>query len=204
MLSYLSAQGRREVSAEHAPSLPRASVKLHGLGTRASRWAAGAWVLAVCLSARPAHGQGNPTSLAGRAAPASTKERLASQLTGLFRVISAASIRATPMPADTGPRPRYELESERAFRQWTDKYMPPDSVEAVEMRALAETYTEDDLRALVEFFSTPVGKRFLTGADSVIRIEVGEQRRVLAAHRAELQQMLMEAGKRAIPHGPGR
>jgi hypothetical protein len=96
---------------------------------------------------------------------------------------------------------------EATLRAFFDRYLAWPQVKPDMVRVYALTYTEDEMRQVMAFYATPLGKRLLeTMPDIAARSSELTQRR-LAEHMPELQQQIMQqmqGGTGAPPATPAR
>jgi len=94
---------------------------------------------------------------------------------------------------------------EATMRAFFDRYLSWPQVRPDMVRVYALTYTEDEMRQLMAFYATPLGKRLLeTMPELAARSSELTQRRLME-HMPELQQQIMQqmqSGAGAPPAAP--
>ena len=75
---------------------------------------------------------------------------------------------------------------------WAAKYFPTDSAIQITARSLVRRYSGEDLRALIVFFQSPLGARYLERQPEVTSDVMLETTRLLQPHQEELQQSIVE------------
>lgn len=106
-----------------------------------------------------------------------------------------AQIRQNPMIAQFEP----------AMRAFFDRYLSWREVKPDMQRVYALTYTEDEMRQLIAFYQTPLGKRLLETLPEVAARSSELTQRRLMEHMPELQQQIMQQmqnGASAAPATP--
>jgi uncharacterized protein len=76
------------------------------------------------------------------------------------------------------------------MQAWVDKHLTWAELGTKLARVYAEQFTEEELKQLIAFYQTPVGRKVAAAAPTLARrgAEVGAQ--VADAHKAELEQMI--------------
>ena len=151
--------------------------------------------LLILLSLFPFSARAQSRAHANRQAVTKEKLALAGQLTFLLQFTRSGSMMPESLLPDSAASPHPFSDAAKVLAEWTNKYMPPDTVEAIRARILAETFSEMELRGLITLFTSPIAKRFLDARPGLLQLESEETNRVLAAHREELRERLM-----AVPH----
>jgi hypothetical protein len=84
---------------------------------------------------------------------------------------------------------------EDVFREWFAKVMAGGELETEMVKAYAETFTADELEALLGFYRSPVGKKALEQMPALMKrgMEIGS--RLAKDHSAELDEMLAKRKK---------
>jgi uncharacterized protein len=106
-----------------------------------------------------------------------------------------AQIRQNPMIAQFEP----------TMRAFFDRYLSWQQVRPDMLRVYALTYTEDEMRQLMAFYQTPLGKRLLETMPEVAARSSELTQRRLMEHMPELQQQIMQqmqSGAAAAPATP--
>ena len=82
------------------------------------------------------------------------------------------------------------------MKKFFNKYMSAESLKEDLVAGYMETFTTEELREIVAFYSTPTGQKMLTKApeQAVKGIALGQQR--IKDHSEELRQMVEEESKR--------
>ncbi len=79
--------------------------------------------------------------------------------------------------------------------QWQDTYLSWDVFEERYIEIICEAYAEDEIRSLLEFYDTPIGKKQLEKSDDIV-IEVMKYSELVAArHQPELNIMISKRAK---------
>ena len=88
------------------------------------------------------------------------------------------------------------LEAYKAFRNIEKKYLTPDKMRPHAARAYASLFNEAELRTLITFFESPIGRRFTDTrpviADSIQRV-ISE---VFREHSEEIQEAVFKTPPR--------
>ena len=101
-------------------------------------------------------------------------------------------------PGDRCQTRRQCVPRDRAAGRWAERYLPADSVSEVSARVLAREFSEDELRELLSFYTSPIGKRFVDAQARLRTATNSETSRILLPHRQELQDTL----RRVATHRP--
>ena len=124
---------------------------------------------------------------------------IARRLVGLMRAQNAIAITPRTLARDTTAAvTRFESESSRAAGRWAERYLPADSVSEVSARVLAREFSEPELRELLSFYTSQIGKRFVDAQARLRTATNAETSRILSPHRQELQDTL----RRIATHRP--
>ena len=91
----------------------------------------------------------------------------------------------TPSPAATAMR-----EAVTAFYA---KYLPRDTVVSITAHAYLKAFDERELREILAWISTPLGKRFIAGQPQIARDAQSQLAALLAPHQDELRQVIQGA-----------
>ncbi|HET7232728.1 MAG TPA: DUF2059 domain-containing protein [Longimicrobium sp.] len=142
--------------------------------------------LAVCAAAlglaRPARAQ-EPTP--ARLAAAEQLVNSADMQRNYQRTMDAmiqSQIRQNPMMA----------QFEATLRAFFGKYLDWASVKPDLVRVYALTYTEDEMRQLMAFYQTPLGRRLLETTPEIAARSAEATQRRLMEHMPELRQQIMQ------------
>lgn len=69
--------------------------------------------------------------------------------------------------------------------------LPPDSMFSIMVHATEQVYSEGELRQLIAFFSSPLGKRYISGQREAVGVIRSVMDVVTQEHQAELQRALV-------------
>lgn len=73
------------------------------------------------------------------------------------------------------------------------KYLPKDTVVAITAAAYARAFEESELRAILAWVSTPLGKRFIAGQTQIATDARNAMALIIAPHHGELLQAIQSA-----------
>jgi hypothetical protein len=135
-------------------------------------------------SAAPLRAQVSTRHHEGVGSAESSKLAVARKLRSLMVVES--TIGALNHPAPFKPTTPSGEETSRAIERWSRRYMPADTLAEVEARAIANEFSESELRELVAFFSSPLGHRLVEAQPRLSKAVTAETNRIMAPHRQEL------------------
>lgn len=105
--------------------------------------------------------------------------------------------RAIPLPANATAASQQRNDVVIA---WTAKYLPPDTVLAISARSLANQFTDEDLRGLLAFYKSPLGKKYAGAKPAIARQTSDETGRIMSLHNDELRAALEKASATFRPH----
>lgn len=150
--------------------------------------AAAAFVGAVALTAAtPAVAQ-QPISESHEAAVLELFELmdLEAQTRAAFEAAFAGGAGGTPQQAAAREAMRDVMV------EFHEEYMSWETMRPQYVRMYAEVFTEPEVRELIAFYRTPIGRKLVEATPVVMRrsMEIGQ--RIMQEHGAELQRMLME------------
>jgi hypothetical protein len=144
--------------------------------------------LALCLAlAAPLEAQRPATRPSPPDTVSSSRLTLARQLRSLMTVEGAVGTVGKPALIEgRPPSTRPDQEIELARRRWAERYMPADTIAEVEARAIAREFDERELRDLLSFFASPLGRRVVEAQPRLTRAVSAATLQVMQAHRQEL------------------
>jgi len=91
-----------------------------------------------------------------------------------------------------------------AFRSFAAQYLSWDALKGPILEVYVEEFNEEDLRQLVAFFETPVGRKFVERSP-VVAEKVGQRvEKILADRQVELRRLIAEQELKALGTGPVR
>ena len=165
-------------------------------------------LVALAGTGGPLGAQGAPAATTAQAAPTPGARRAADELLRLmnvaqvlragFEVAFDEQLKAQPLMAPFRP----------TMQAWAEKYLTWEQYAPGLVGVYAEEFTEPELRALIAFYQTPVGRKAAALSPTLTRRGAAVGAAVAAAHTAELEQMiqaraveLQKSG--ALPGGGG-
>lgn len=99
---------------------------------------------------------------------------------------------------------RPELEQFRpVLKAFFDKFLSWKQVEGKMIRLYSEAFTEEELRELIAFFSTPVGKKWAKVQPDLVLKGAKIEQEVTEEHLPELRQMMNEQIQKLRAGTPG-
>lgn len=136
--------------------------------------------------------------LAGVAMDASAQSRDSTRLALARRLLDVMQHdtqleRLTRPP--TGAMGRVGDEAVRLHREFQLKYLTPDKVRPPVERALAELYTEGELKELIAFHDSPLGRKYIAMQPKIAEAAQGVIGEVYRTHAAEFQEILLKAAR---------
>lgn len=120
-------------------------------------------LLALALTSSPAFGQ-KDSAIVRRDTLSLTpgKVALGMQVVKLLHLAENSSFALGTLTSGIGAAATEHGDAVgRAMRDWTALYLPADSIDAINARAWAREYSEDDLRTQIGFFTSPAGQRYV-------------------------------------------
>jgi hypothetical protein len=152
-------------------------------------------VLGLCVPGMSAQSQG--TRSAGSLSAVAPGHELALRLARLLhqdieKVLAPMTDAGGSQDATTAQALRRIMSAHIA------KYAPPDTILAITARLYEHAFSEADLRGMVEFFTSPLGERYLRTQSALLPSVQQEVNTLLMPHQAELVQKLT-----AATHPPG-
>ena len=145
---------------------------------------------ALLAAHSPLHAQGAPVAAAAPAPVTPASRRAAEELLQLMNIAQVlrsgsevsfdAQVKAQPLMAPF-----------RATMQtWADKYLTWEQFGPKLVQAYAEEFSESELRELIAFYKSPIGRKVAARSPVLTRrgAQIGSE--IAEAHVAELQQMI--------------
>ena len=83
-------------------------------------------------------------------------------------------------------------EAVRLHREFQLKYLTPDKIRPPVERALADLYTEGELKELIAFHESPIGRKYIAMQPKIAEATQGVISEVYRTHAAELQEILLK------------
>jgi hypothetical protein len=84
---------------------------------------------------------------------------------------------------------------EDVFQEWYKKVFADGEFEAQILELYAKTFSEEELRGLIDFYKSPLGVKALEKMPVLMRQGMGVGERLAQKHSAELKEMLAKAKK---------
>ena len=81
------------------------------------------------------------------------------------------------------------------MRAFMDKYLPSEMFTERTLRIYAETFTEDELKQLISFYSSPLGKKISSKSPEIVQKCMLMDHQVLVQHSEELQTIVTDSLK---------
>ena len=88
------------------------------------------------------------------------------------------------------------LPYKRSIMEFFQKYMGWSAMEESMVKLCMDRFTVDDLRAYVEFYNSPAGKKMVDGMPAVYKAGLTEGLRRIGENGAELKVMINQEAKR--------
>jgi len=117
--------------------------------------------------------------------PDQSTHEVATQLAGLMAHAASPTASSSSTRATTDAQRMFEMT-----QHLVQKYAPADSIAEILARELERAFDDGDLRALLAFYSSPAGVRFVAvqpRMTEAVRVEVA---RLLAPHKLEMEDSL--------------
>jgi len=83
------------------------------------------------------------------------------------------------------------VQFEDLMRQFLDKYLTWEQVKGEYVRIYTDTFTEPELRELIQLYQTPTGKKLLGSMPEIMNRSMQVTQNQLQPHLPELQQQIM-------------
>ncbi len=153
------------------------------------------FAIAIALTIASGASAQSPTN--GATPQASEHLSLARRLVRLMQIVGTTSIDSHPLPPDPNRRTTaFDRETVRTSARWMGRYLPRDTIVEINARALAHEFSDAELRELLVFYQSPVGRRFADAQVVLLRNVAAETNRILAPHRTELRDSLRKVAAR--------
>lgn len=80
-----------------------------------------------------------------------------------------------------------------ALREFHDRYLSWQAVRSSLVQIYAETFTELEIRELIAFHRTPIGRKLVERTPALTRRTAELANRIMLEHQAELMEMLQKS-----------
>lgn len=137
-----------------------------------------------------------------RAQPSQAQRAAATELLMAMHVpeLLDASVNTT---LDAQMRAAPELEGvQDVLREFVRRYVSWEALREQYVEMYANTFSEDELRQMTDFYRSDVGQKLARSSPRLMAEGAALGERTLQAHRADLERMIAERLRRALPPPP--